>query len=52
MPRNKLPKTKDVVLVIRLPKSLRDGLKRVAAKQLTSMSSVVRGALLREVANG
>jgi hypothetical protein len=50
VPRNSRPKIQNVVLVIRIPKSLRDGLKRVAAKQLCSMASVARGALLREVA--
>lgn len=52
MPANRRPKIQNVVLVIRIPKSLRDGLRRVAKKQMTSMASLTRGALLREVANG
>lgn len=52
MPRNNVPKIQNVVLVIRLPKSLRNGLRRVAAKKMVSMADIVRGALLREVANG
>lgn len=52
MPKNHRHKVHNVSLIIRLPKGLRDGLRRVAKKQNTTVSALIRGALLREVASG
>lgn len=52
MPNNRREKIQDVVLILRLPLTLRDAAKKLAAKRLTSVASIVRKALLAEVKRG
>jgi predicted HicB family RNase H-like nuclease len=52
MGKNTRLKVQNVVLILRVPKTLRDAMRKLAVAQMTSVSTVARQALTKAVKDG